>query len=149
MCYLWELVGIQSGRVRSCVPCECCCEHSRSINRPGNIRVDRSRLKLSFCQSQAQRGQMYTHGLLGLPQWYPKEEIGLNNSCASSRTYTLVPTPIAGHKVAVRTLPITKISVGNIIQGCAEIWVSENVVDDFSRITVPKSVLFIHPSRRG
>ena len=59
----------------------------------------------------------------------------------------MVPTPIAGHEVAVTALPITKVAVGDIVKRGVEINVSKNVVDNLPRVAIPQSVFLVHPLR--
>jgi len=55
-------------------------------------------------------------------------------------TYTLFPGPVTRHEIAILPLTIHKVLVWNVIDPIGKIRVRENVVDNLSRITVPKLV---------
>lgn len=61
----------------------------------------------------------------------------------------MVPSPISRHKVRVSSLAVHELVVWNIINTINEVWIGEDVVDNFARIPVPKLVFHSHPFRSG
>jgi hypothetical protein len=60
-------------------------------------------------------------------------------------TYTLIPSPISTHKVAVLSLPILKVTVRCVVDTRDELRVRKKVVNDFSGIAVPEFIFCVHP----
>jgi hypothetical protein len=64
-------------------------------------------------------------------------------------SYALSPGPVARHKITVLSFVVLEVAVGYVVDPIGQIGVCEEVVDDFSRVTVPELVLSVHPLGRG
>jgi hypothetical protein len=62
-------------------------------------------------------------------------------------TYTLVPSPVTRHEVAVPPFPIHEITVWNVVNSIDQLRVFEDVVNNLPWIAVPELELGSHPLR--
>jgi hypothetical protein len=67
----------------------------------------------------------------------------------SKDTYTLIPCPIPRHEVRIPLLAVHKLAVWDIVEAVSQVGISENVVNDHSRVAVPELILGGHPLRCG
>jgi hypothetical protein len=65
------------------------------------------------------------------------------------RTYTLSPSPVSRHEIAVTPLVVLKLAIWSVVDATSQVRVSEDVVNDLSRVTVPDLMVGGHPLGRG